>query len=346
MSEDQIHRAEGSYNQLTSTGWNEGIVKEYVQKYVGGSLPLMRIQNVTKIVKRKKVLDNINFEIYPGEIFALIGLPGAGKTALLQAIVGYQDHIGDVLIKDKTGFIPATKKSSLLKNTVGFSPQSNSFYPEFTVRENLLHFGLLYGYGQEKAAQVAQKLIYNFQMQPVQNKFLSVLPLAIQKQVDIMCALIHDPQLVILDDPLADLDEESKHKIMKRIQDIHAQGKTILISLRQLHGVEQLCNRIGILHQGKLVKVGKLDELIGPFSHTYEIKLITKQGKYDLLAQACENFGCAIRQTEMGLIIYTEDPEKTLHEVGSFLSHHEDTILDMQISKPGIDEFLQDLNHA
>lgn len=339
-NEERLEHAKARYEQLQAKGWNAGIIREYLKGPVSQHLPLLRLENVSN-----KWLKNINLELYPGEIFGLLGLGGAGKTTLLRAIVGGVSYNGRILVKeeDSGDLIPFSTSSSLAKTLIGFSPQYNSFYPELSVRENLIHFALLYGYGQEQAKTIVNQLINVFGLQNFAEQQAGDLSPGLKKHLDIASALVHEPKLLVLDEPAADLDVVSQQRLWQLLQKLRDQGTTILVSFHHTFGLERFCDRIGILHKGKLVKTGTFLDIAGPFLHIYELFLQTKKENYDLLAQAFENLGYGIRRTDQGLIVYTDRPEKTLQEAGTLIQHYEDTLLDIRLLKPGIEQFIQAL---
>ena len=340
-----VEGARETYHRLIEGGWNEGVIQDFLKTSVNRYMPLLRLQNISKQINGRDVLQNISLEIYPGEIFGLVGLGGSGKTALLQAIVGYRSCSGDILLRQEEGFVSARKRPDLLKNLIGFSPQKNSFYPEFSVKENLVHFSLLYGFGSEKAELIAESLIDDFSMDRFRDVLAKDLSPGIKKLLDIICALVHDPQLLILDEPAADLDDVSQKRLWKILRNLNAQGKSILISTHHPYVLENVCHRIGFLHNGSLVKTGTFEDLAGPFLDTYELFIQTTKEAYDLLAQAFENLGYPIRLSGKGLIVYTKSPGKTLSEAGTLIDHANDTIVDIRLVKPGIQEFASILTH-
>ena len=227
---------------------------------------LLKVANLTKSYGSKLVLNNINLDISEGEIIGIIGKSGAGKTTLLDCIVGFtMPDQGDVLISSKNdsfgeSFV-STKKQKDLKRFFGFAAQFPSFYNQLTVRENLDYFGSLYGLSREKIKNNSEIVINLVGLAGEGDTIAGNLSGGMQKRLDIACALIHGPRILILDEPTADLDPISRKQMNDVIRKINQNGTTIIIASHILQEMEHLCRKISILDNHQMQVTDTPDSL-------------------------------------------------------------------------------------
>src|SRR3989344_2540277 len=160
------------------------------------------LQGVTKKFGKNVVLDNISFNVAKGDIFGLIGTNASGKTTLLKTIVGFLRPTNGHLYFESE-LIHNTPK--IVKN-FGFAAQESSFYPKLTVEENLEHFGYLYGLNKKQLKENILKILETVNLTNTKNMLAENLSGGMQKRLEIACAIIHNPKVLFLDEPTADLD--------------------------------------------------------------------------------------------------------------------------------------------
>lgn len=195
---------------------------------------ILVVTDLVKSFKDKKVLKSINMEICKGHVYGLIGKNGAGKTTLIRTITG--------LMKPTSGTI----HFSTNKEYIGYMPQSCRFDDKSTVKETIRFFAGIRNTSIESSIELAQKLDLDFTAK------VRLLSPGQQKKLQIIIAMIGEPEFYILDEPTAGLDPAATHEMLKIIQSIHEQGKTILISSHILQDMNNICTDIGILKDGKL----------------------------------------------------------------------------------------------
>lgn len=195
---------------------------------------ILVITDLAKSFKGKKVLKSINMEVSKGHVYGLIGKNGAGKTTLIRTITG--------LMKPTSGTI----HFSTNKEYIGYMPQSCRFDDKSTVKETIQFFAGIRNTSIESSIELAQKLDLDFTAK------VRLLSPGQQKKLQIIIAMIGEPEFYILDEPTAGLDPAATHEMLKIIQSIHEQGKTIFISSHILQDLNNICTDIGILKNGKL----------------------------------------------------------------------------------------------
>jgi ABC-2 type transport system ATP-binding protein len=216
---------------------------------------MLNIQNLTKYYNKNKVLNNFNLQINSGEIYGLLGANGAGKTTTINLICGLLTYeSGEILIN-------GDQLSQKSKYLLGVAPQENLLYTQLTCEENLTFFGKIYGL---KGTQLKTAIYENLKavnLLAKKDETVATLSGGMQRRLNIAVALIHHPLLLILDEPTTGLDIESRYEIWQLILSLKQQGMTILLTTHLLDEAEKLCDRIGIMKEGKIIIEGSLTQL-------------------------------------------------------------------------------------
>lgn len=216
---------------------------------------MLEISQLTKLYGDKKVLDNLNLKINKGEICGLLGANGAGKTTTINIICGLLNYdSGNILIKER-------KLSSKSKYLLGIAPQENLLYSHLSCFENLAFFGKLYRLKGTKLVSSIYKCLESVNLLDKKDEMVSALSGGMQRRLNIAVALIHNPLLLILDEPTTGLDIEARYDIWQLILRLKREGMTILLTTHLLDEAEKLCDRICIMKEGKIIKEGSLEEL-------------------------------------------------------------------------------------
>jgi ABC-2 type transport system ATP-binding protein len=314
-------------------------------------MPVYKIKGVSKVFDKRVVLDNIDLEIEGGEIIGIIGASGSGKTTLLNIMIGFlKPEAGEVAFRsehllegdESKGFKSVFKENDDLKKIIGMAAQTPSFYNTLSVKENLQYFGALYGLPQEVLKSNITTLINLMDLQGSENKLAKNLSGGMQRRLDMACALIHDPKILILDEPTADLDPLLRNHIWRLVRKINKRGTTIILASHHLSELELLCSRIAILKEGKMLAVGTPNEIKQRFSQNEEIHLETFPGNYEEISHL-KNSDVAkhiAKIEDMGtkLVIYTSKPEMVLNVLMKRLEELKETIVDLKVTRPSLDE--------
>ncbi|MBT4540046.1 ABC transporter ATP-binding protein [Candidatus Woesearchaeota archaeon] len=208
---------------------------------------LIEFVNIDKAFKTHKILDNLNLSINQGDLIGLIGKSGEGKTTLLRVLIGfYKIDSGSIIFKDKD----ITKKTSLIRDVVGFCTQDNSFYPELSIEENLFYYGRLYKIKRRKLKQTISKLLDLVDLTNHKKKLAGRISGGMKRRLDFAISLVHEPEILILDEPTTGLDPIIRKSIWDLIDKINKDGTTIIVSSHLLDFIQEKCNKIGILNKG------------------------------------------------------------------------------------------------
>lgn len=219
-------------------------------------MKIIEVENLTKSYENRKVVDGISFFVNKGEIFGLIGPNGAGKTTTVKILTTLvKPDSGKVLI---SGFNLLTQAQKI-KKIIGVVPQENNLDKDLTVYENLLIYGLLHKVENlKKRIEEVLKLVDLWERR---DALVSSLSGGMQRRLVIARSFLPDPPILFLDEPTAGLDPQIRKFIWEIIRKNKAKGKTIILTTHYIEEAETLCDRVGIIHKGRLIALGTPAEL-------------------------------------------------------------------------------------
>ena len=216
---------------------------------------MLQIQNLSKNYGKRQALIDLTLTLQPGEIYGLLGPNGAGKTTTINLLSG--------LLKPDHGTIAIGQQpvSQATKPLLGIMPQQNLLYQSLTCAENLSFFAKIYGLSAVARAQRIPLCLEAVNLQDRANSVVESLSGGMQRRLSLAVAIVHQPKLVVLDEPTTGLDIEARHQVWTLIRNLRREGVTILLTTHLLDEAERLCDRIGMIKQGKLLAQGTLSEL-------------------------------------------------------------------------------------
>ncbi|HLW01669.1 MAG TPA: ABC transporter ATP-binding protein [Ktedonobacterales bacterium] len=217
--------------------------------------PLVDIRGVTKLFGKLRALDNFTMSIRPGETYGLIGPNGSGKTTLIRAIVGLtRPTAGEVRI------LGQRMPNRQIAKEIGYMTQNNALYQELTIRENLEFFGRIYGLRGKPLQQRVSAVLETVDLAERGRSIVDTLSGGMKQRVLLASALIHQPRLLLLDEPTVGIDPELRLSFWDHFARLNAQGVTIIVSTHHLDEAAR-CTRLGLMRFGVLLAEGKPDEL-------------------------------------------------------------------------------------
>jgi len=216
---------------------------------------MIQLVDVTKLYDDTIVVDCLNLQIDPGEIIGMIGHNGAGKSTTLKMIAG--------LVEPTSGHVQVMgydmqKESIKVKGRIGYLPEESSLYEAMTARQYLLFFSELYQMPRRKAEQRIDQLLDSLGLVE-KNKLTGEFSKGMKRKTAIARTLLHNPELLILDEPSSGLDPLTSFFIINYLKTLKREGKTILLSAHNLFHVETICDRVGIIKNGKLLIFDTMD---------------------------------------------------------------------------------------
>jgi len=220
---------------------------------------MLKITNLSKSYESLKAVDDVSFDIAAGEIFGFLGPNGAGKTTTITMIAGLlKSDVGRIRIDG----MDLDKDSPKIRKIMGIVPQEMAFYEELTARENLIFWGKLHGLSGKDLHQRIDFYLEKTGLKGRENEALKKYSGGMKRRVNLIVGLLHHPKLLLLDEPAAGIDVQTKLNIFDTIREASGQGTAVLFTTHNLKEAEELCDRIAIIDHGKILAVGTLNELI------------------------------------------------------------------------------------
>jgi ABC-2 type transport system ATP-binding protein len=255
------------------------------------SIPAIAIRNLTKIFpvpfRREKVtaVHDLSLEVAPGQVYGLLGPNGSGKSTTMKIVLG--------LVRPTSGHTEIFGRSSRVvesREAVGFLPENPYFYKFLTGEETLQFYGKLCGLGGKVLRERSRELLDLVGLADAAHRRLGGYSKGMLQRIGLAQALVQRPRLLVLDEPTAGVDPAGSREIRDLILRFKEQGITVLLCSHLLSQVQEICDRIGILHEGKLVREGKLEDLISIHAQT---ELILENASPELLAHIAAECGRA-----------------------------------------------------
>ena len=245
--------------------------------------PAISIQNLTKIYpipfKREKVVavKDLSLAVVPGQVYGLLGPNGSGKSTTMKIVLGLVSPTAG-----KTEIFGRDSRTVESREDVGFLPENPYFYKFLTGSETLHFYGKICGLSGAKLRERTRELLALVGLENAADRRIGGYSKGMLQRIGLAQAMVQEPRLLVLDEPTAGVDPAGSREIRDLILDFKKRGITVLLCSHLLGQVQEICDRIGILHQGVLVREGKLDELISIESQT---ELILENASPELLAE-------------------------------------------------------------
>jgi ABC-2 type transport system ATP-binding protein len=218
-------------------------------------MPAVEVSHIVKSFADKVAVDDLSFSVAQGEIFGLIGPNGAGKTTTIRMMMD--------IIKPDSGEVTilGQKLSEATKNKLGYLPEERGLYKKLRVINSIVYLASLKGMDKRSAEEKADELLKQTGLLPQRGKKIDELSRGMGQIIQFIVTIIHDPELVILDEPFAGLDPVNTELIKRMFVDLRNQGKAVILSTHQMNQVEELCDRILMIDSGRAVLYGNLKEI-------------------------------------------------------------------------------------
>lgn len=205
---------------------------------------LIEFRGVSKKFGKNVVFQDVDLAIPEGEITGIIGASGEGKSTMLKLLAGfYKPSKGKIYYRKRE----VCKDRSNIKRLFGLAIEDGSFYEKLTVKENLFHFGRLYNINRKVLVERIDELMRLVGLGNAKDTIAENLSIGMKKRLDIACSMIHNPAILVLDEPTADLDPLLRKQIIKIIKEINANGTTIILTTQLLEEAEEICKKVIIL---------------------------------------------------------------------------------------------------
>ncbi len=236
-----------------------------------GGKQVLVLKNVNKIFRDTHAVMDLNLSLQKGEIYGLLGANGAGKTTTFRMILGlYEQSSGDISWDGRP-------MNESINDLIGYLPEERALLQKLTVKTQVSYLAMLKGMSEEKIEKELDHWLEKFKISDYKNKKIKELSKGNQQKIQFICAVIHNPELIILDEPFTGLDPINLEMMKEEIINFKNQGKTIIFSSHRMEHIETLCDRVTILRKGKTVLQGHLKEI----KQRYNARTILIQGQLE-----------------------------------------------------------------
>jgi len=271
---------------------------------------LVKAENLTKKFGALIAVDNINFEIFKGESFGFLGPNGAGKTTTMRMIQSVSPLSEGKLT---LAGMNVTDHSREIKCMIGVAPQEDNLDPDFTVFQNLIAYSRYFDVPKEKAKNKAEELLKFLQLEEKRDVIITSLSGGMRRRLILARALMNEPQILILDEPTTGLDPQARHLIWAKIRNLKNQGVTVILTTHYMDEAAQLCDRITIMDNGKIIEKGKPADMVKKHVGEEVLEVIYSKESMDCLKKTFPD--ARIDVVDEKIHVFTQKPRGILAKV-------------------------------
>lgn len=287
-----------------------------------------------------RAVDGVSFEIGEGESYGLLGPNGAGKTTTISMVCGLlKRDAGEVTVAGKA----LDEKSAAAKQAIGYVPQDIALYPDLTGAENLKFFGRLYGLSGSKLAERVEHVLNIVGLVERAKDRTSEYSGGMKRRLNLAAGLLHDPRLLVLDEPTVGVDPQSRNAIFENIEALKSGGMTVLYTTHYMEEAERLCDRVGIIDQGKIIAEGTRRDLVASLGQKDRIELVAGGNLEDFVRIASSVEGVEEASvTEQGVQLLCREGRSLLPRLLEIAEKNGVTVASVEVFEPDLEAvFLQ-----
>jgi ABC-2 type transport system ATP-binding protein len=267
---------------------------------------MIEVKSLRKSFQSLTAVDDVSFQVRRQETFGLLGPNGAGKTTTISMITGIlTPDSGSIVINDIAK--PTDPES---RREIGIAPQSLSLYDHLTAHENLVFFARLYGYSKRKLRERVDWALEFAGLTERRHGRVHTFSGGMQRRLNLAAALVHDPQVILLDEPTVGVDPQSRNHIFESIEQLKSEGRTIVYTTHYMEEAQRLCDRVAIMDHGKILDLDTIDALIDRHGGRSVVKAQLQQAPEDDVALPATLDGMSLRF----------ESEQPLEEIGRLSS--------------------------
>jgi ABC-2 type transport system ATP-binding protein len=261
---------------------------------------LLKVENLTKRYGEKNAVEHLSFSVSTGEVFGLLGRNGAGKTTTIKMMLG--------LVTPDEGSVMWKNQKGLKGASFGYLPEERGLYPKAKVVDQLSYFARLEGMNKQSIRKSVDFWLDRFDIAMYSNKMAGDLSKGNQQKVQLVATLLHNPDLIILDEPFSGLDPVNTNLLTEVILEEKQKGKVIIMSSHQMEQVEKFCKEVVLMKDGQVLLAGDLEAI----KNSYGLMYLSLYGDIDKLISFCQVQGYSFEQEEKRIIIPLKKEEEPL----------------------------------
>lgn len=247
----------------------------------------IKVCDLAKRFDEVEAVRGIDFHVRPGELFGFLGPNGAGKTTTINMLTGLaRPDAGSIHI----GGIDCTVKPRAAQHLIGVVPDESNLYPELTGLENLCFCASLYGIKKQEREARAQKLLNDFGLAKAADRKFGGYSKGMKRKLTIAAGIIHNPDILFLDEPTTGIDVASARQLRQLISDLHGNGTTIFLTTHYIEEAERLCGRIAFIVSGRIMRMDTVENLLQPIQAKHVLQLSCANPLDGIQSMLCEAF--------------------------------------------------------
>lgn len=296
---------------------------------------MIQFHNVSQSYGTQQVINDLNLTISKGAIFGLLGPNGAGKSTIMHLLSGFlQASSGTVLLNGND----VLKNKLQSQKKLGFVPQEIALYEEFSAIENLRFFGSLYSLKGKVLEVRIEELLELIGLESRKNDLVKTYSGGMKRRINIAAALLHNPSVVLMDEPTVGIDPQSRIRIFEIIEQLQQNGTTVVYSTHYMEEATRLCTQIAIIDKGKILTQGTLDELLSSASQTSQISISFQEALVDF------NLELPVEYTfEKGVLLLNCNKNEALTSVLNILNLSGCKISNIDFSQANLEQLFMEL---
>jgi ABC-2 type transport system ATP-binding protein len=298
-------------------------------------VPVLRCSGLTRRFGERTAVDDVTFAVAPGETYGLLGPNGAGKSTTIRMVCGLLHRdAGDV---ELSGHAVAVGDVGW-RTAVGYVPQDVALYLDLTARENLRFFGSLYALrGRALDEQIAE-VLHTIGLEDRADERVDSFSGGMRRRLNIGAGLVHQPKLLILDEPTVGVDPQSRHAILQTVDALSDGGTAVLYTTHYMEEAERICDRVGIIDRGRLIAEGTRQELVDLVEEQDRIELVAA-GDLDAFAMACRSLdevqGATV--SDGAVHVLAHEGRRLLPRLLDLAESHRATVSSVEVVEPDLE---------
>ncbi|WP_350254596.1 ABC transporter ATP-binding protein [Bacillus halotolerans] len=304
---------------------------------------MLQAENIKKAYGKKTIVKGISFSLRKGESFGLLGPNGAGKSTTISMISGLVPLDGGEIT---VGGYVIGKDTNKAKQKIGIVPQEIALYPTLTAQENLVFWGKMYGLTHGEAKKRSAEVLEYVGLTERAKDKIETFSGGMKRRINIGAALMHKPELLIMDEPTVGIDPQSRNHILETVKQLNETGMTVIYTSHYMEEVEYLCDRIGIIDQGEMIAIGTKNDLCSRLGGDTIIQM-TVSGADEGFLSAVRSLAyvndVTVNESELKIEVAAAHHEKVVTGLLTEAAAHQTNLLSLQVQEPNLERLFLNL---
>jgi len=303
---------------------------------ISSATDAISVENLTKRFGRIEAVTDISFNVRRGELFGFLGPNGAGKTTTINMLTGLaRPDAGSIRI----GGIETTGRPRAAQHLIGVVPDESNLYPELSGFDNLCFCAALYGLGKAERQARARELLDIFGLAHVADRKFGGYSRGMKRKLTIAAGIIHNPEILFLDEPTTGIDVASARQLRQFIADLHRVGTTIFLTTHYIEEAERLCDRIAFIVSGRIIRVDTVEQLLQPVHEKHIVQIACSNTLNDIHGKLSEFFpDLEFKNPGQGLIRVEADKPVRVGPLVRFLEDRGVEVVEARRMRPSLEE--------